>query len=99
MSGGTWPSCGCSSASRVAAGPPSTSFNSSRAVDWMMSLARATSRDAGQLHEQLIAVVAVLRDVRLRHAELVHAALDRVVRLHHRLLAQAAAMFGRIVKS
>ncbi len=50
--------------------------------------------DAGQLHQQLIPVVAVLRDVRLGDAELVDAAVDRVVRLHHRLFAQAAGDVG-----
>ena len=50
--------------------------------------------DAGQLHQQLIPIVAVLRDVRLGDAELVDAAVNRVVRLDHGLLAQAAGDVG-----
>src|SRR5262249_23716484 len=44
--------------------------------------------DAGQLHHDLIAVGALLRDLRLGDAELVHAALDRLPRLHHRFVPQ-----------
>ena len=54
--------------------------------------------DAGQLHEDLVAVGALLRDARLGDAELVDAPLDRLARLHDRLLAQRRpAMFGLIV--
>jgi hypothetical protein len=42
--------------------------------------------DAGELHHDLI--VALLRDARLGHAELVDAPLDRLARLHHRLRPQ-----------
>ena len=44
--------------------------------------------DAGQLHEDLIAVRALLRDARLGDAQLVDAALDRLARLHDRFVAQ-----------
>ena len=44
--------------------------------------------DARELHENLVAGLTVARDVRLGDAELVDAAVDRVERLHHRLLAQ-----------
>ena len=86
MPGGTWPFC--SSASRVAAGPCSTIFSSSRPVDRMISLRALDVGDAGQLHENLIAVVALLRDARLGDAELVDAALDRLPRLHDGFVAQ-----------
>ena len=41
---------------------------------------------AGELHENLIG--ALLRDARLGHPQLVHAALDRLARLHDGLFAQ-----------
>ena len=44
--------------------------------------------DAGKLHENLIAVGALLRDLWLGDAEFVDAPLDRLPRLHHGFLAQ-----------
>ena len=96
MPAGTWPLT--SSASRVAAGPCSTIFSSSRPVDRMISFARFDVGHAGQLHQDLIAVGALLRDARLGDAELVDAPLDRLPRLHDRLVAQRRpATFGFIV--
>ena len=87
---GTAPAEACSSASLVGVGPCSTSFSSSIAVDWMISLARCTSVDARQLHDELVAGAAVLGHDRLGHAELVDAAVDRLPRLRHRVGAQPA---------
>ena len=50
--------------------------------------------DARQLDEQLVAVVAVRGDIGFGHAELIHATVDRVVRLHHRLFAEAPGDVG-----
>ncbi len=44
--------------------------------------------DARQLHENLVAVGALLRDARFGDAQLVHAALDRLTRLDDRLVAE-----------
>ena len=44
---GTWPPCVCSSDSFVGAGPSSTIFSSSSAVDRMISFARLTSVTPG----------------------------------------------------
>ena len=44
--------------------------------------------DARKLHENLIAARALLRDARLSDAELIDAALDRLPRLHDRLVAE-----------
>ena len=44
--------------------------------------------DAGQLHQDLIAALSLLRDARLGDAELVDAALDRLPRLDNRFFAQ-----------
>ena len=87
MSSGTLPPCFCSSASFVGDGPASTILSSSmrRVAD---DLLRAG--DVGhprQLHEDLVVGLPVARDVRLGHAELVDAAIDRLQRLHDRLLA------------
>src|SRR5206468_11232822 len=44
--------------------------------------------DAGQLHQDLIAVAALLRNARLRDTEIVHPALNRLARLDDGFLAQ-----------
>ena len=86
MPGGTWPLT--SSASRVGVGPCSTIFSSSKPVDRMISFARIDVGDAGQLDQDLVAVVALLRDARLGDAQLVDAPLDRLARLDDRFVAQ-----------
>ena len=96
MPSGTWPFT--SSSSRVANGPLSTIFSSSRPVDWMSVLGAIHVADARQLHQDLVAVLPLLRDARLGDAQLVDAALDRLPRLRHRLVAQRICTFGFIVK-
>ena len=54
----------------------------------MISFARSTSSTPGSCDEDLIAVLALLGDARLGDAQLVDAPLDRLPRLHDRLLAQ-----------
>ena len=78
-----------SRSSRLAAGPCSTSFSSSMPGDPMTSFRAIDVGHARQLHQNLIG--ALLRDARLGDAELVHAALDRLPRLHDRFLAKPSA--------
>ena len=85
MPGGSWPLT--SSASRVAAGPCSTIFSSRRPGRPDDPLRPLDIGDSRQLDENLIAA-ALLRDARLGDAELVDAPLDRLARLHDRLVAQ-----------
>ena len=63
----------------------------------MMLLGAIDVGDAGQLHQDLVAV-GLPGDARLADAELVDAALDRLQRLVDRLLAQVALDVGFIVK-
>ena len=87
MSSGSFPPCGCSSASFVDAGPASTSFSSRSAVVRMISFARATSVTPGSCTRIWSPELPYTRDVRLGDAQLVDAAVDRLARLHDRLLA------------
>ena len=86
------PAGGCpftSNASRVAAGPCSTIFSSSRpgiADDLLGALDVGHAR---QLHQNLVAVLPLLRDARLGDAELVDAALDGFAALNHGVRPQA----------